>query len=186
MQAKQTSSAIISLERKAAEENGLHYLGRNAYEAYAMSPSGLILESEDEGETWKEDMIDSDNGLLPQTALAYTSWYLDYKTDYALLVGALSASDKAMTIWRKLVDDDMDGRWAYMPLDEGNPYYLPLTDHVELVRYGEAVLAFCSNKKVYQSRDQGITWKETSLYALPEALLPVHSESPLTKTATCG
>ena len=72
-----------------------------------------------------------------------------------------------MTIWRKLVDSDRDGRWVYMPLDDDNPYYLPKVDGVSLVYFNKSVLAFCSDKNIYVSRDQGITWKKTSTYSFP-------------------
>ena len=31
----------------------------------------------------------------------------------------------------------------------------------------DGVLAFCGDKTIYQSRDQGITWKKTSAYKFP-------------------
>ena len=69
--------------------------------------------------------------------------------------------------WRKLADYDLEGRWVYMPLEEENPYYLPKMDFVVLAYFNETILAFGSDKKVYASRDQGITWKTTSRYAFP-------------------
>ena len=100
------------------------------------------------------------------------AWILDYKTDYALLAGQNPASDKAMVLWRKLVDDDGDGRWVYMPLADDNNYYLPKMDYVVLVPYANSVLAFGNNKKIYQSRDQGITWKTvTTPYLLSQKLV---------------
>lgn len=156
-------------ERQAAEQAGLNYIGRSLYEAYAINPAnGLLMESEDGGMTWKEDLLDTDASLLPTTGICYVCWSLDGKTDYALLAGYTNASDKMMTLWRKLVDDDGNGRWAYMPLAENNSYYLPRKDQVELVKYADGILAFCSDKTIYQSRDQGITWKKTTVYKFPE------------------
>jgi len=153
--------------RKAAEAAGMTYLGKNYVEAYAMSSDGRIMESEDNGKSWKADMLDTDASLLPTSSLAYTSWMLDLKTDYALLVGKNNSSDKAMTLWRKLADYDKEGKWVYMPLAEDNPYYLPKMDYVALAYYNGWVLAFGSNQKIYVSRDQGITWKTSSNYAFP-------------------
>jgi hypothetical protein len=154
--------------RQAAEQAGLLYLGKSTFECYAMDPAtGLLMESEDDGLQWKVDQLDTEESLLPTAGLSYVSWVLDYKTDYALLVGYRSETDKAMTLWRKLVDDDCDGRWAYMPLAENNPYYLPFNAQVQLVKYADGVLAFCGDKTIYQSRDQGITWKKTSAYQFP-------------------
>ena len=68
----------------------------------------------------------------------------------------------------KPVDDDGDGRWVYMPLADDNNYYLPKMDYVVLVPYANSVLAFGNNKKIYQSRDQGITWKTTAAIQYPD------------------
>jgi hypothetical protein len=154
-------------ERQSAEALGYTYLGRTYLEAYALSPDGQIMELEDET-GWKKDSLESDASLLPMAdGVAYTAWILDIITDYALIVGRSNASDKAMTLWRKLADYDLEGRWVYMPLEEENPYYLPKMDFVVLAYFNETILAFGSDKKVYASRDQGITWKTTSRYAFP-------------------
>ena len=154
--------------REAAEKADLIYIGRSSYEVYAMNNEGMIMESSDKGATWTEDILDTEATLLPITAMSYTCWTLDYKTDYALLVGQSSSSDKAMVVWRKLVDDDGNGRWVYMPLADENPYYLPNIDRVKLVHYSDCVLAFGSDNNIYQSRDQGITWKTTSVFQYPD------------------
>ena len=153
--------------REAAETAGLTYIGSTTTEAYALNADGVIVKTVDQGETWQEDALDTDAALLPESHITYTSWNLDAHTDYALLAGQHSASDKAMVLWRKLADDNGKGQWVYMLLDEENPYYLPKMDNVALVFYNGAVLAFGSDKNVYASRDQGITWKTTSAYSLP-------------------
>jgi hypothetical protein len=154
-------------ERRAAEAVGLTYLGSTFVESYAMSPDGYLMESEDHGATWQRDVLDTDHSLLPTTSLAFTSWVLDILTDYALLVGQGSGSGNAMTVWRKLADYDKEGKWVYMPLAEDNPYYLPRMDYVVLAYYNDQVLAFGSDKKIYVSRDQGITWKTNANYSYP-------------------
>jgi len=154
-------------ERRAAEAVGLTYLGSTFMESYAMSPDGYLMESEDHGATWQRDVLDTDHSLLPTTSLAFTSWVLDILTDYALLVGQDSGSGNAMTVWRKLADYDKEGKWVYMPLAEDNPYYLPRMDYVVLAYYNDQVLAFGSDKKIYVSRDQGITWKTNANYSYP-------------------
>ena len=153
--------------RKAAEAAGLTYLGCTYVEAYAMSPDGCLMESEDLGETWKKDRLDSDHALLPTTSLAFVSWELDILTDYALLVGQNPARSSAMTLWRKLADYDMEGQWVYMPWAEDNRYYLPRMDYVALAYFKNMVFAFGSDRNVYVSRDQGITWKTSSNYSYP-------------------
>ena len=158
-----------TVERKAAEEAAFRYIGRTSFEAYAMNADGVIMKSSDEGESWTMDQFDADVSLLPQTNIAYTSWFLDYKTDYALLVGKNPTSEKAMKVWRKLVDDDGSGRWVLMTLDDNSPYCLPVCDDVQLVKYEDGVLAFCGGNTIYKSRDQGITWRKTTEIQLPKA-----------------
>ena len=155
-------------EREAAESAGLRYIGATNFEVFAFNSEGVIMKSSDEGETWTEDKFDTDVSQLPQTSIGYVSWFMDYKTDYALLVGNNPSSEKAMVVWRKLVDDDGSGRWVLMTLSDNNPYYLPVCDGVQLVKYDDGVLAFCSNKTIYKSRDQGITWRKYSTIQLPK------------------
>ena len=161
--------------REAAEAAGLTYVGSTSAEAYAMNADGIIVESTDMGNTWAEAAFDTDVALLPKSNMAYTSWNLDSRTDYALLVGQnVDASDGTMVLWRKVADYEKKGLWVYMTLDEKNPYYLPKMDHVALVHYNNAVLAFGSDKNVYVSRDQGITWKTTSTYSFPDGFTVGH------------
>ena len=161
-------TAEDSVERRAAEQAGLEYLGTSKYECYAIDPATrLLMESEDHGLQWKADQLDTDISLLPTAGFSFASWLLDYKTDYALLVGQNPAPSSAMTLWRKLADYDMEGKWVYMTLAEDNPYYLPRMDYVALAYYKSQVFAFGSDRKIYVSRDQGITWKTSSNYSYP-------------------
>jgi len=117
---------------------------------------------------WTKEQIDStDIAMLPQRVLAVTSWTTGPRTTYTLLAGYNEASPESLVLWRKLTDRDGSGRWVYMPVSEQNHYFMPMLDALSLVYYNKVVLAFCSNKKIYVSRDQGITWKTTSTYAFP-------------------
>jgi photosystem II stability/assembly factor-like uncharacterized protein len=55
-----------------------------------------------------------------------------------------------------------------MPLSDSNPYYLPKGQYYWLLPYTDnSVLAIAADGTVYQSRDQGITWKTNSNLKLP-------------------
>ena len=164
-----------SIVRKAAEAASLTYIGCTHTEAYAINADGTIVESTDTAKTWTEAVLDTDMAWLPKSSMAYTTWNIDIRTDYALLVGQNpEVSDTTMVLWRKLADYSKKGQWVYMPLDDMNPYYLPLMDNISLVYYNNAVLAFGSNKNIYVSRDQGITWKTTSTYHFPDDFTEGH------------
>jgi len=112
--------------------------------------------------------IDADASLLPVMSLAYVSWTGSNNMQYALWAGLRSETDTAMTLWRKVWDDGHAGRWTYMTQAEDNPYYLPAMTQVALVYCGGQLLALGSNGTVYNSTDQGITWKTDSKLTLPD------------------
>lgn len=118
---------------------------------------------------WSQEQLDEDIALLPQTDVAIVTWPLDGTASYTLLVGYCEqASAEAMTVWRKLADGGQ-GRWVYMPLAEDNRYYLPSGSKYLLTyqRQSNSVLAVSTEGKIYQSRDQGITWKVNTRYTMP-------------------
>jgi hypothetical protein len=43
-------------------------------------------------------------------------------------------------------------------------------EHLSLVHFNGQVLAIGNNQKIYVSNDQGITWKPSTKYTLPEQL----------------
>lgn len=45
---------------------------------------------------------------------------------------------------------------------------MPKLEHISLLYYNGLILAIGSDKKIYQSRDKGITWKTSKAYTLPE------------------
>ena len=148
-------------------------LGMGTKGLFAMNSDGNIVMSEDNGASWQNEQLDEAASLLPFTDMAMTVW--DYapldSTDYLLLVG--NDQQNNVRVWRKIYQyggPTKGGKWVYMPVDLNNPYVLPLQQNLSLVYYNNVVLALGSNKVVYQSADQGITWKESSKYALPSGL----------------
>ena len=109
------------------------------------------------------------------TNIAMVSWpYAPAdSTDYVLMVGR-QQNDDAFCTWRKLsgyASTAEKAQWVYMPLDDGNRRQLPYGDELSLAYYDGKVIALtASSHTVYVSRDQGITWQQSSDYALPAAL----------------
>jgi len=149
-------------------------IGRSTNECYTIGAAdGQLKCSRDGGLTWTVETTDEPDSLLPaRNAVATVCW--DYApaddTDYVLMVGMPQQNaDTQMRVWRKITHHSNGGQWVYIPQEANNPYTLPLISQPSLVWYDGTVLAV-SAQTVYQSRDQGITWKEASTYALPSAL----------------
>lgn len=126
---------------------------------------------------WRDETLDDEVILLPTNDIAMTSWsYAPAdSTDYVLLAGNCDADDTNATLWRKLSRYHRpgmvtEGQWAYMPVDFDNKHTLPKQDGLSIAYYNGVVLAVGSNMEMLQSRDQGISWKATTTYALPSAL----------------
>lgn len=174
------------------------YLGRSSKERYALSVDNKLMVSRDDGATWQEDLLDEDVDMLPTQDLSLVSFYIDdvaENTDYVLLVGNRSTTaypqeDIAM-VWRKIVDNAEyapQGRWVYMGHLADRRYALPRMEHLVIAEYADCVLAIGGNgiggcvqipyQCIYESRDQGITWKKSSRFYLPP-LDEFSTEEPL-------
>ena len=170
----ETWSTIYNL---TATSTGLsQLLGATIHEVYGLTADGRLKVSDDAlGLYWTDESLDDDARLLPATNIAMVSWpYAPAdSTDYVLMVGR-QQNDDAFCTWRKLsgyASTAEKAQWVYMPLDDGNRGQLPYGDELSLAYYDGKVIALtASSHTVYVSRDQGITWQQSSDYALPAAL----------------
>lgn len=161
-------------------------LGRCTSEQYALSDDNKLMVSRDNGTTWEEDLLDEDASMLPVQDLSMVCYpmYLSDSTDYVVLVGNRSVSEypqeEIAMVWRKIIDYSSNGpvgRWTYMERTDGNLLALPRMQNLNIVKYDDGILAFGGAgiggaqtpawSKIYQSRDNGITWKENSRYQMP-------------------
>ncbi len=140
---------------------------------FYLAGNGFVA-SQDNWATSFEETFDEDTRLLPYPASAsFACWKLDNGQSYALLVGSSDAQDKYAVVWRKLIDNDnpTSSSWTYIPMETHNNYGLPKLD--KYARYyllpytNGSVLAIDGNGNIYQSRDQGITWKTSSTLQSP-------------------
>ena len=145
-------------------------LGTGTNSFYGLSNDGKMMRSDDNCKTWQEEATDEDASMLPVRDMALLSW--DYapldSTDYVLMAG--TNKDGKMCFWREIYEyakATKGGQWVYMPVDDNNLYTLPQQEGLSLVYYKGDVLALGSNAIIYQTRDQGITWRASSNYALP-------------------
>ena len=142
----------------------------NAGWEFDISPDGHgIVASSDHWATAVEEPVNvDDNALLPVRNYSSTCWNLDKGIVYALMIGDNDLVDESVVVWRRLIDSDQPTEWTYMPRDERNHYYLPKEQSYWLLPYTDgSVLAVDANGTIYQSRDQGITWKTTSQLVSP-------------------
>ena len=127
-----------------------------------------INASNDHWATQTAETLDTDAKLLPQTHAAFACWTLSNGTTYALLVGDNDNVEESAVVWRKVISEGLQSSWVYMPRDVDNLYYLPKGQQYWLLPYTDnSVLAIDTNGNIYQSRDQGITWKTSTKLQSP-------------------
>lgn len=162
------------------------WIGTTSKEIYALSTDNHLMVSKDDGKTWERDILDEDESLLPVQDIAFVSYPLEYasNTEYALMVGNRSTSsypqERIAMVWRKIVDNDEytpEGFWSY--LEPVGKLTLPRMEHMSLVAYDDGILCIGGGNLgadiisspydlIYQSRDDGITWKLNDSYQMPE------------------
>lgn len=160
-------------------------IGADSYELYALSTENQIMVSADGGATWKAENNDKPT-LLPSEDIAMTNYpvYLADNCEQVVMIGnrAEETGDNYAAVWRKIVDFDnvaLGSIWTYMDRGSQEDYILPKRTNYNLLCYDDGLLAFgkASNEggkpyvEIFQSRDNGITWKERkNIYAFPENL----------------
>jgi hypothetical protein len=186
------------LDAQYLGENIKQYLGRSSVEMYALSVDNMLMVSRDNGATWQEDLLDEDAAMLPTQDLSLISYYMDdvaENTDYVLLVGNRSTEsypqESIAMVWRKIVDNDEyapKGQWVYMGHLSDLRYALPRMENLAIAKYDDCVVAIggkglggCSltpYEVMYESRDEGITWKPSTRFYFPE-LEELATEHPI-------
>lgn len=154
-------------------------VGRSTTACYMLTDDGRLCCSTDNGQTWRDEILDDKAALLPMADEAVCiSWPYGPadNTDYVLLVGKPRQENvNVMRVWRKIESHDgSKGQWIYMPYDVDNNYPLPLTNNMTMACYDNMVLAAGDGKTVRISRDQGITWRTNTRYSLPSTLSGDH------------
>jgi len=163
-------------------------LGGSTTEKYAMSTDNKLMVSFDNGTSWQEDIVNEDADMLPTRDLSLVSYAMTNtdSVDYVLLVGNREVNEQngesIAMVWRKVVDYSRNATkasWNYMERNaDSDSLALPRLKNLTMVKYDDGVLALgaegiggCTNEPysmIYQSRDNGITWKYNPYYILPE------------------
>ncbi len=165
-------------------------VGASTMELYALADDNTLWVSHNNGRLWNGEALDEADSSLPTQDIAFIRYpaRLAVHTCYALMAGnrseSIYPSDATAVVWRKTVDEEDNmpsGHWTFMTRESDSKYTLPRLRNLQLLRYDESILAFGSVEiggsntqtpysKVYQSRDNGITWKTNSSYILPKEL----------------
>ena len=148
------------------------YLGDSSYEEYALSMDGDLMAKRKDGVAWVQDLSEDNEDIdhFPTQDIALTCYPMTMadSIDYVLLVGT---RDGKTAVWRKVVDNsnkDPLGFWSYMNRNSDTIGLLPALTNLSIVYYDGVVLAFGGDyKTIYESRDNGITWKVSSRITMP-------------------
>ena len=163
-------------------------LGKSTTEQYALSTDNKLMVSRDNGATWQEDAVTDDADLLPTRDLSLISYPMTNtdSVDYVLLIGNREVNEQnnesIAMVWRKVVDYSKhapQARWTYMDRNaKSDSLALPRMENLTMVKYDDGILAFggmglggfdqLPYYTIYQSRDNGITWKYNPIYDYPE------------------
>jgi hypothetical protein len=164
-------------------------LGGCTTEQYAWSTDNKLMVSYDKGVNWVEEAITDDADMMPTRDLALISYPMNNvdSIDYVLLVGNREVNEQnkesIAMVWRKVVDYSKNApypTWTYMERNstKGDSLALPRIKDLTVVKYDDGILAlggagiggceYSPYVNIFQSRDNGITWKWNSRYVLPE------------------
>lgn len=154
-------------------DNLKQLLGMGTKGLFALSNDGQVKRSDDNGATWQVETLDDAASLLPVSDVAMTSF--EYtpidSADFLLMVG--TDANGMMQIWRKISQyggPTKGGKWVYMPIDQTNTFVLPQLKQLSMTYYNGRILVLGHDKVIYESRDQGITWRASTTYKIPTAL----------------
>ena len=149
-------------------------VGTSTAALYMLAADGTLQSSTDAGTTWQQEPLDDSAALLPQqegAACICWSYAPADNTDYVLLVGQPRQADATtMRVWRKIAPWGGGGQWVYMPFDETNRYPLQRMKDISMAYYNGTVLIVGDDLTMRESRDQGITWRKSTTYALPAGI----------------
>lgn len=162
-------------------------LGASNSEMYGIHTDSTLMVSTDDGITWVADDMDDSSALLPSTDISFCC--ADYEgmdsTDYVFMAGnrsvATYSDDTCAVAWNKVVEysnGSENNQWVHIDFDSFNLNPLPRLSGLNVFGYNGNLMAIGGSgigkcKKgafsaVYESRDGGITWKQNSVYALPD------------------
>lgn len=138
-------------------------------ELFALSTSGTLLASKNNGVTWTNELLDSNASLLPVSNIGSSFTAVTSDLYRVLLVGTLASGTKNAA-WTKL-SYRQNEQWSYVE-SNADKFQLPLYKSLSVVNYDKGALALGLNSSgklasMLLSRDGGITWKSDKSFTYP-------------------
>lgn len=144
-------------------------------ELFALSVNNRLVSLRTDGTNIRLEVLDTPSSLLPVDNINYvqTEAFSGAGVTQVLLAGTI-ADGSRNTVWTKLAYGNRQGtenQWNHVE-SSANKFRLPLYNHLSIFSYDQAAIALGIENgrlaNILESRDGGITWKESKLFAYPE------------------
>lgn len=156
-------------------------VGASEAKLYALTEDHQILVSADAGATWMTETLSPSNALLPEADLNFVAQPLKTNVGANQLFMA-GTTDKRVAQWGKIEENDKKAEnqpWTSYTPSAGNRFALPNLINLQVVKYGDALVAMGGAGKgessgvkafseIYGSVDGGLTWKKHATLVFPE------------------
>lgn len=156
-------------------------VGASDAKLYALAEDHKILVSGDGGATWTTETLSPLNALLPEADLNFVVQPSKTNAGANQLFMA-GTTDKRVSMWGKIEENDEKAEnqpWTSYTPSAGNRFALPNLTNLQVVKYGDALVAMGGAGKgessgvkafseIYGSVDGGLTWKKHATLVFPE------------------
>lgn len=155
-------------------------LGASDKMVYALGTDRSLMASAD-GATWQRQDMDTPADSLPTDnySIMVRKLLTNQKINRVVLAGTAASTSK---VWSRIEETDSHSEpqpWTYMDVSNDNSYRLPNLENLQVVNYGDCMLALGGRgmgysheepfSGLYASTDGGMTWRVNELYNLPAA-----------------
>lgn len=155
-------------------------VGASEAKLYALAEDHQIWVSADAGATWKTETLSPSIALLPEADLNFVAQPSKTNAGANQLFMA-GTTDKRVSMWGKIEENDEKAEnqpWTSYTPSAGNRFALPNLTNLQVVKYGDALVAMGGAGKgessdvkafseIYGSVDGGLTWKKHATLVFP-------------------